>query len=166
MVWGQDLVSIRDDFIYNCLKFGKERKLFVFDQRQIELKNCEKNVILINKNLIVINRNTETDSLLDAFFWDKVIEILNRQNRERPQRLGEKMYRYRKGRFGKKVLRGGLHMGSKDTFQFHGDGVLKMCCFDARFRFFADVDVTSKIRQVGNAVPFTRKVFRGENLLE
>jgi hypothetical protein len=57
-------------------------------------------------------------------------------------------------------------MGSKDTFQFHGDGVLKMCCFDARFRFFADVDVTSKIRQVGNAVPFTRKVFRGENLLE
>jgi hypothetical protein len=50
------------------LKFGKERKLFVFDQRQIELKNCEKNVILINKNLIVINRNTETDSLLGAFF--------------------------------------------------------------------------------------------------
>jgi hypothetical protein len=33
-----------------------------------------------------------------------------------------------------------------------------MCCFDARFRFYADVDVTSKIRQVGNAVPFTRKV--------
>jgi hypothetical protein len=62
------LVSIRDDFIYNCLKFGKERKLFVFDQRQIELKNGEKNVILINKNLIVINRNTETDSLLGAFF--------------------------------------------------------------------------------------------------
>jgi hypothetical protein len=31
------------------LKFGKERKLFVFDQRQIELKNCEKNVILINQ---------------------------------------------------------------------------------------------------------------------
>jgi hypothetical protein len=26
------------------------------------------------------------------------------------------------------------------------------------FRFSADVDVTSKIRQVGNAVPFTRKV--------
>jgi hypothetical protein len=50
------------------LKFGKERKLFVFDQRQIELKNCEKSVILINKNLIVINRNTETDSLLGAFF--------------------------------------------------------------------------------------------------
>jgi hypothetical protein len=78
------------------------------------------------------------------------------------------MYRYRKGRFGKKytVLRSGLLMGPKDTFQFHGDGVLKMCCFDARFRFSADVDVTSKIRQVGNAVPFTRKVFRGENLLE
>jgi hypothetical protein len=50
------------------LKFGQERKLFVFDQRQIELKNCEKNVILKNKNLIVINRNTETDSLLGAFF--------------------------------------------------------------------------------------------------
>jgi hypothetical protein len=33
-----------------------------------------------------------------------------------------------------------------------------MCFFDARFRFYADVDVTSKIRQVGNAVPFTRKV--------
>jgi hypothetical protein len=68
------------------------------------------------------------------------------------------MYRYRKGRFGKKytVLRGGLLMGPKDTFQFHGDGVLKMCCFDARFRFYADV--TSKIRQIGNAVPFTRKV--------
>jgi hypothetical protein len=47
-------------------------------------------------------------------------------------------------------------MGPKDTFQFHGDGVLNMCCFDARFRFYADV--TSKIRQIGNAVPFTRKV--------
>jgi hypothetical protein len=113
MVWGQDLVSIRDDFIYNCLKFGKERKLFVFDQRQIELKNCEKNVILINKNLIVINRNTETDSLLGAFFWDKLIEILNRQNRERSQRLGEKMYR--KGGFGKKytVLRGWAPYGTQ-----------------------------------------------------
>ena len=62
------MVSIRDDFIYNCLKFGKERKLFVFDQRQIELKNGEKNVILIHKNLVEINRNTETDSPFRCVF--------------------------------------------------------------------------------------------------
>ena len=50
------------------LKFGKERKLFVFDQRQIELKNGEKNVILIHKNLVEINRNTETDSPFRCVF--------------------------------------------------------------------------------------------------
>jgi hypothetical protein len=49
-------------------------------------------------------------------------------------------------------------MGPKDTFQFHGDGVLKMCCFDARFRFYADV--TSKIRQIGNAVPLPERFQR------
>ena len=50
------------------LKFGKERKMFVFDQRQIELKNGEKNVILIHKNFVVINKNTETDSLFRCVF--------------------------------------------------------------------------------------------------
>jgi hypothetical protein len=53
---------------------------------------------------------------------------------------------------------GGGFYGSQRYIPVYGDGVLKMCCFVVHFRLYADV--TSKIRQIGNAVSLPERVQR------
>ncbi len=82
---------------------------------------------------------------------DKIIEIMNRINKERAPRLREGFCRkYTVSRMGSSWV---PKIDSRST-----DGVLKMCCFVAHFRLYADV--TSKIRQIGNAVFLPERVRR------